>query len=63
MDYRELGTTGLKVSIIGLGTMTWGEQNSKDDAYQQMDYALSEGVNFFDVAEMYPGATARRDLR
>ena len=54
MLYRELGNTGLKVSLIGLGTMTWGEQNSQEEAYQQMDYALSRGVNFFDVAELYP---------
>jgi aryl-alcohol dehydrogenase-like predicted oxidoreductase len=54
MDYRELGRTGIKVSEICLGTMTWGQQNTQDDAFEQMDYAVSQGVNFFDTAEMYP---------
>jgi aryl-alcohol dehydrogenase-like predicted oxidoreductase len=54
MEYRELGATGLKVSAICLGTMTWGEQNSEVEAHQQMDYALERGVNFWDAAEMYP---------
>ena len=53
MDFRTLGRTGLKVSLICLGTMTWGEQNSQDEAFAQMDYALAKGVNFFDTAEMY----------
>jgi aryl-alcohol dehydrogenase-like predicted oxidoreductase len=54
MEMRQLGRTGLKVSAIGLGTMTWGEQNSEDEAHEQMDYALAAGVNLFDTAEMYP---------
>ncbi|UUX97687.1 NADP(H)-dependent aldo-keto reductase [Aquabacterium sp. J223] len=54
MHYRELGRTGLKVSLIGLGTMTWGEQNSEADAHAQLDLALSLGVNLVDAAEMYP---------
>ena len=54
MRYRKLGTTDLDVSVICLGTMTWGEQNSKEDAFQQMDYSLDRGVNFFDTAEIYP---------
>jgi len=54
MEYRKLGNTGLDVSLICLGTMTWGEQNSLDDALQQLDYALDQGVNFVDAAEMYP---------
>ncbi|MBI1274431.1 NADP(H)-dependent aldo-keto reductase [bacterium] len=54
MEYRELGRTGLKVSAICLGTMTWGEQNTEAEAHQQMDYALERGVNFWDAAEMYP---------
>jgi aryl-alcohol dehydrogenase-like predicted oxidoreductase len=53
MDYRTLGTTGLKVSLICLGTMTWGEQNAESEAFGQMDYATAHGVNFFDTAEMY----------
>lgn len=54
MEYRKLGNTGLDVSLICLGTMTWGQQNSVDDALQQLDYALDQGVNFVDAAEMYP---------
>ncbi|MFP5358387.1 MAG: NADP(H)-dependent aldo-keto reductase [Gammaproteobacteria bacterium] len=54
MHYRPLGQTGLEISLIGLGTMTWGEQNSEAEAHAQMDYALAQGVNFFDTAEMYP---------
>jgi aryl-alcohol dehydrogenase-like predicted oxidoreductase len=54
MKYRTLGRTGLKVSAIGLGTMTWGEQNSEAQAHEQLDYALAQGVNFIDTAEMYP---------
>ena len=53
MDYRELGRTKLKVSAICLGTMTWGEQNSEADGHAQMDYALAQGINFFDTSEMY----------
>lgn len=56
MQYTTLGRTGLKVSRICLGTMTWGEQNSEADAHAQMDMAVAEGVNFFDTAEMYPVA-------
>ncbi|VCU68308.1 General stress protein 69 [Pigmentiphaga humi] len=54
MEYRKLGRTDLKVSVIGLGTMTWGEQNSEAEAHEQIDYALSRGVNLVDTAEMYP---------
>lgn len=53
MKYKLLGNTEIKVSIICLGTMTWGEQNTQAEAFEQMDYALSEGVNFFDTAELY----------
>ncbi|MDH5325106.1 MAG: aldo/keto reductase [Gammaproteobacteria bacterium] len=53
MEYRTLGRTDLKISAIGLGTMTWGLQNSQADGFEQMDYALNQGVNFFDTAEMY----------
>ena len=53
MEYRRLGRTDLNVSAIGLGTMTWGEQNSAEDGFAQMDMALDYGVNFFDTAEMY----------
>ncbi len=54
MQYRPLGRTGLNVSEICLGTMTWGSQNSEAEGHAQMDYAVGEGVNFFDTAEMYP---------
>lgn len=54
MKYRKLGHTDLDVSLIGLGTMTWGEQNTESDAHEQLDYALSRGVNLVDTAEMYP---------
>ncbi|MGQ0530926.1 MAG: NADP(H)-dependent aldo-keto reductase [Panacagrimonas sp.] len=54
MEKRQLGNTELKVSLICLGTMTWGQQNSEAEAHEQMDYALSQGINFFDAAEMYP---------
>ncbi len=54
MLYRELGRTGLKVSLIALGTMTWGEQNSEAEGHAQIDAALAAGVNFIDTAEMYP---------
>jgi aryl-alcohol dehydrogenase-like predicted oxidoreductase len=51
---RPLGRTGLQVSVAGLGTMTWGEQNTESQAHEQLDYALAQGVNFIDAAEMYP---------
>ncbi len=54
MQYRPLGTSNLQVSVICLGTMTWGQQNSEAEGHEQMDFALNEGVNFFDTAEMYP---------
>tara|TARA_E500000075_G_scaffold113151_1_gene108625 strand:- start:9 stop:1046 length:1038 start_codon:yes stop_codon:yes gene_type:complete len=53
MKFRKLGTTNIDVSLICLGTMTWGTQNTEKDAFEQMDYAVSEGINFFDTAEIY----------
>ncbi len=53
MEYRKLGHTDLDVSVICLGTMTWGNQNDQDEAHEQMDYALDHGVNFWDTAELY----------
>jgi aryl-alcohol dehydrogenase-like predicted oxidoreductase len=54
MEYRQLGNTDLQVSLICLGTMTWGEQNTEQEAHQQLDMAFENGVNFVDAAEMYP---------
>ena len=53
MIYRKLGNTDLDVSTICLGTMTWGEQNTQEEGFNQMDYALDKGINFFDTAELY----------
>lgn len=53
MEYRKLGRTDLEISAIGLGTMTWGLQNNQEEGFEQMDYALEQGINFFDTAEMY----------
>ena len=53
MKFKKLGNTDLKVSLICLGTMTWGEQNTQEEGFEQMDYALERGVNFFDTAELY----------
>lgn len=53
MDYTKLGSTDIKVSRCCLGTMTWGRQNTEEEGHEQMDYALAQGVNFWDTAEMY----------
>jgi aryl-alcohol dehydrogenase-like predicted oxidoreductase len=53
MNYKKLGNTDLDVSTICLGTMTWGEQNTQEEGFEQMDYALDQGVNFWDTAELY----------
>ena len=53
MNYRKLGNTDLEVSTICLGTMTWGEQNTQQEGFEQMDFALDQGVNFWDTAEIY----------
>ena len=53
MNYKKLGNTDLNVSTICLGTMTWGEQNSQNEAFEQMEYSLDNGVNFWDTAELY----------
>ena len=53
MNYKKLGNTDLEVSTICLGTMTWGEQNTQKEGFEQMDYALDQGVNFWDTAEIY----------
>ena len=53
MNYKKLGNTDIEVSTICLGTMTWGEQNTQKEGFEQMDYALDQGVNFWDTAEIY----------
>jgi len=53
VEYRKLGRTELDISVMGLGTMTWGFQNTQEQGFEQMDYALEQGINFFDTAEMY----------
>jgi aryl-alcohol dehydrogenase-like predicted oxidoreductase len=54
MKFNPLGRTGMLVSEICLGTMTWGSQNSEAEALEQMDYAIDRGINFIDTAELYP---------
>ena len=53
MRYHTLGKTNLRVSAVCLGSMTWGHQNTQEDAFSQMDYAIENGINFIDTAEMY----------
>ena len=59
MKYRKLGTTDINVSVICLGTMTWGQQNNEKEAFTQMDYSIEKGVNFFDTAEVYSVPTSK----
>jgi aryl-alcohol dehydrogenase-like predicted oxidoreductase len=54
MEYRPLGRSGVEVSAICLGTMTWGQQNTEAEAHEQLDYAVAQGINFIDTAELYP---------
>lgn len=54
MKYNKLGQTEIDVSLIALGTMTWGEQNTEQEAHDQIDFALERGINFIDTAELYP---------
>ena len=54
MEYRELGRTGVKVSALTLGTMTFGEQNTESQGHAQMDRAVARGINLFDASEIYP---------
>ena len=53
MQYHLLGNTGVEISRICLGTMTFGEQNSEKEAHKQLDYAIDQGINFIDTAELY----------
>ncbi|MDP5040420.1 MAG: aldo/keto reductase, partial [Paraglaciecola sp.] len=54
MQYSTLGSSNEKVSRVCLGTMTWGIQNTQQDANEQIELALAAGINFIDTAEMYP---------
>jgi len=54
MEYQHIANSNLEISKICLGTMTWGEQNTQAEAFSQLDYAIGQGVNFIDTAEMYP---------
>jgi len=54
MKYTTIPHTDIQVSKFCLGTMTWGNQNTQKEGFEQMDYALEKGVNFFDTAELYP---------
>jgi aryl-alcohol dehydrogenase-like predicted oxidoreductase len=53
MKFTTLGSSGIKIPSVTLGTMTWGQQNTESEAHTQMDYALDRGINFFDTAELY----------
>jgi aryl-alcohol dehydrogenase-like predicted oxidoreductase len=53
MKYVKLGSSDLQVSEVCLGSMTWGSQNTEQDAFEQIDYALDQGINFIDTAELY----------
>lgn len=63
MEYRTLGHTDIKVSLICLGTMTWGSQNSEAEAHAQLDHAIGQGVNFIDTAEAYPVTPVSADTQ
>ena len=63
MQFRKLGATDIDVSLICLGTMTWGSQNSEAEGHAQIDYALDQGVNFLDTAEAYPVTPVRAETR
>ncbi len=54
MHYSKLGSSGVEVSRVCLGSMTWGIQNNQEEANEQIEYALNKGVNFIDTAELYP---------
>ena len=66
MKFKKLSKTDIDVSLICLGTMTWGEQNSQEEAFEQMNYSVENGINFFDTAELYavpPKAVSYTHLR
>ncbi|MEL6483369.1 MAG: aldo/keto reductase, partial [Bacteroidota bacterium] len=61
MKYTRIPHTDIRISKICLGTMTYGRQNSEEEGHEQMDYALDQGINFFDTAELYP-IPAKKEL-
>ncbi|RDY59586.1 aldo/keto reductase [Flagellimonas nanhaiensis] len=61
MKYTRIPHTDIRISKICLGTMTWGRQNTEEEGHEQMDYALDQGINFFDTAELYP-VPAKKEL-
>ena len=63
MRYNNLGHSDIKVSELCLGSMTWGTQNTSQDAHKQIDMALDHGVNFIDTAEMYPATPLSKDTQ
>ena len=63
MKLKELGRTGIEVSELCLGSMTWGTQNTEAEGHQQIDYALDHGINFIDTAEMYPTTPLSADTQ
>ena len=63
MRYNNLGHSDIKVSELCLGSMTWGTQNTSQDAHKQIDMALDHGVNFIDTAEMYPTTPLSKDTQ
>ena len=63
MQFRKLGNTDIDVSLICLGTMTWGSQNSEAEGHAQIDYALDQGINFLDTAEGYPVTPASAETQ
>lgn len=62
MKYRPLGHTDIQVSLVCLGSMNWGCQNSEEQAHEQMDYAVCEGINFIDTAEIYPSPVKQESI-
>ena len=62
MKYNLIPNTNIKVSKICLGTMTYGQQNTEADAHEQLNYAVDQGINFIDTAEMYPIAAKKETL-
>jgi aryl-alcohol dehydrogenase-like predicted oxidoreductase len=61
MKYKKLANTELEVSLICLGTMTYGEQNNEKEAHEQLDYSIAKVINFIDTAEMYPTCPLREE--